>query len=42
MYLIVAEVIAIIHCWLMLLPFFMCCSDCVADVIATMAGGIAI
>ena len=42
MYLIVADVIAIIHCWLMLLAFFMCSYDCVADVIASVAGGIAI
>ena len=42
MYLIVADVIAIIHCWPMLLPLFMCCYICVADVIATVAAGIAI
>ena len=27
--------------WLMLLPFGMCCCDCVADVIAKVADGIA-
>ena len=39
-YLTVADVTAIIICWLMLLPFNVCCYDCVADVVATMAGGI--
>ena len=48
-----ADVVAISFLWQMLLPLMylnvadviaiiMCCYDCVADVIATMAGGIAI
>ena len=42
MYLIEAGVSAIIGCWLLLLPFDMCCYDCGADVVATVADGIAI
>ena len=42
MYLNMAVVSAIIVCWLMLLPFDMFCYDCVADVAATVADGIAI
>ena len=42
MYLNVAVVSAIIGCWLMLLPFDIICYDCVADVVATVADGIAI